>query len=288
MHKEMRMTLLMSAETTFANERDLTLALGPAQSRLTEIEKLHMVSSGINKLTVTFLGDNASTAITALLQGLPESSKSGSKKGPVVPRTPGQQDAYNKLRTHDLCFLPGPAGTGKTQMSVDRAVDLFLRNIVGRIVLTRPALEAGERLGFLPGDAKEKVDPYMQPLYDALSRHFSPEALKRHMDEKRIEIAPIAFMRGRTLQGAAIIIDEAQNLTTMQMKMALTRMGEGSWMAVAGDMDQIDLPSHIQSGLKDAIERLDGVENIAIARLTDADCVRSAMVRKILTAYATS
>lgn len=208
-------------------------------------------------------------------------------KKKIFPRTAGQAAYFNLLRDHEVVFGLGPAGTGKTYMAVAWAVDFLKRRQVERIILSRPAVEAGERLGFLPGDMKEKVDPYLRPLYDALYDMMPSDKVDRMIANGEIEIAPLAFMRGRTLSNAFVIIDEAQNTTPVQMKMVLTRLGEDSRMAITGDLSQIDLPSGQLSGLSDAVNRLDGVKGIGITRLSGEDVVRHPVVARILKAYET-
>ena len=203
----------------------------------------------------------------------------------VEPRTPAQKAYVRNLFRHELVFGLGPAGTGKTYLAVAAAVAMFIEGQVDKIILSRPAVEAGERLGFLPGDMKDKVDPYMQPLYDALNDFFPPKQVQKMIEEKQIEIAPLAFMRGRTLSGAFVVLDEAQNATTMQMKMFLTRLGEGSRMAVTGDTTQIDLPRGVMSGLVEAERILRDVEGIGFTRFTADDVVRHPMVARIIRAY---
>jgi phosphate starvation-inducible protein PhoH and related proteins len=207
------------------------------------------------------------------------------RKKLIEPRTPAQKNYVQSLFSNELVFGIGPAGTGKTYLAVAVAVSMFIDGHVDRIILSRPAVEAGERLGFLPGDMKEKVDPYMQPLYDALNDFLPSKQVARLIEEKQIEIAPLAFMRGRTLSNAYVVLDEAQNATSMQMKMFLTRLGEGSRMAVTGDMTQIDLPKGQASGLVEAQKLLDGVEGIAIARFSAKDVVRHPLVARIIEAY---
>jgi len=208
-------------------------------------------------------------------------------KKKIFPRTAGQAAYFKLLRDHEVVFGLGPAGTGKTYMAVAWAVDFLKRRQVERIILSRPAVEAGERLGFLPGDMKEKVDPYLRPLYDALYDMMPSDKVDRMIANGEIEIAPLAFMRGRTLSNAFVIIDEAQNTTPVQMKMVLTRLGEDSRMAITGDLSQIDLPSGQLSGLSDAVNRLDGVKGIGITRLSGEDVVRHPVVAQILKAYET-
>ena len=207
------------------------------------------------------------------------------RKKSVIPRTAAQAVYVRNLFENELVFGLGPAGTGKTYLAVAVAVSMFVEGHVDRILLSRPAVEAGERLGFLPGDMKEKIDPYMQPLYDALNDFLPGKQLAKLMEEKRIEIAPLAFMRGRTLSNAFVVLDEAQNATSMQMKMFLTRLGEGSRMAITGDMSQVDLPRGVLSGLIEAERILRNVEGIGFTRFTTKDVVRHPMVAKIIEAY---
>ena len=207
------------------------------------------------------------------------------RKKTIEPRTMTQRKYVESLFVNELVFGIGPAGTGKTYLAVAAAVSMFIEGHVDRIILSRPAVEAGERLGFLPGDMKDKVDPYMQPLYDALNDFLPAKQLAKLIEEKRIEIAPLAFMRGRTLANAFIVLDEAQNSTTMQMKMFLTRMGEGSHMAITGDVTQIDLPRGVPSGLVQAVELLRGVEGTGFIQFSAEDVVRHPMVARIIRAY---
>ena len=206
-------------------------------------------------------------------------------KKKIVPRTANQKDYFKTLIAHEVVFGLGPAGTGKTYMAVAMAVDALKKRQVERIVLSRPAVEAGERLGFLPGDMKEKVDPYLRPLYDALYDMMPGDKVDKMLASGEIEIAPLAFMRGRTLSDAFVIIDEAQNTTPVQMKMVLTRLGQESRMVITGDMSQVDLPSGQQSGLADAVSRLRGVKGIGMSELTGEDVVRHPVVARILKAY---
>lgn len=207
------------------------------------------------------------------------------QKRVITPRSPTQRDYVSALLNHDLVFGLGPAGTGKTYIAVAVAVSKLLSGEVDRIILTRPAVEAGERLGFLPGALEEKVDPYMRPMYDALYDMMPGERVVKRRDAGEIEIAPLAYMRGRTLSNAFVILDEAQNTTPMQMKMFLTRMGENSRMVVTGDPSQIDLPLGSRSGLVDALEILSGIEQICRIQFTHADVVRHPMVTRIVQAY---
>ena len=207
------------------------------------------------------------------------------RKRPVRARTTAQDAYVRALRRHALVFGIGPAGTGKTWLAVAHAVSLFERKEVDRIIVSRPAVEAGERLGFLPGDLREKVDPYLRPMYDALFDLMDARIVERALQTNEIEIAPLAFMRGRTLSNAAVILDEAQNTTTMQMKMFLTRLGENSRMIVTGDPSQVDLPPGQMSGLHEAVRLLRDVEGIGHAVFTAEDVIRHELVARIVAAY---
>ncbi len=230
---------------------------------------IDMVKSG----QVASLGDLLGTvAITA--------------KGKVIrPKSLGQKEYVDAIRKNKIVFGIGPAGTGKTYLAVALAVYALKNHDVERIILTRPAVEAGEKLGFLPGDLAEKVDPYLRPIYDALQDTMGGDSYLKAIERGSIEIAPLAYMRGRTLSNSFIILDEAQNTTREQMKMFLTRMGEGSKIVVTGDITQIDLPHHVTSGMKDAVQVLDGVEDIKIIHLDYRDVVRHELVSKIIRAY---
>ena len=207
------------------------------------------------------------------------------KGKPIKAKTVGQQTYMKAIAKNTVTIGVGPAGTGKTYLAVAAAVAAFRERTVNRIILTRPAVEAGERLGFLPGDLQNKVDPYLRPLYDALYDMLGPETFQKYQERGSIEVAPLAYMRGRTLDDSFIILDEAQNTTKEQMKMFLTRLGFGSKIVITGDVTQIDLPDDKTSGLKDAIRVLEGVKDIAICRLTSADVVRHALVQEIINAY---
>ena len=207
------------------------------------------------------------------------------RRGAVGPRSQGQAAYIEALARHEMVFAVGPAGTGKTYLAVAQAVAMLQAGKVDRIVLSRPAVEAGERLGFLPGDMKEKVDPYLRPLYDALHDMMPADQVLRRITSGEIEVAPLAFMRGRTLAHAYAILDEAQNTTPMQMKMFLTRMGEGTRMVITGDLTQVDLPAGTGSGLRDALETVEGVPGIAVARFDKRDVVRHSLVARIVDAY---
>jgi phosphate starvation-inducible PhoH-like protein len=207
------------------------------------------------------------------------------KGKPIKAKTVGQQKYMKAISKNTITIGVGPAGTGKTYLAVAAAVAAFRERTVNRIILTRPAVEAGERLGFLPGDLQNKVDPYLRPLYDALYDMLGAETFQKYQERGSIEVAPLAYMRGRTLDDSFIILDEAQNTTSEQMKMFLTRLGFGSKIVITGDVTQIDLPCDKKSGLKDAVKVLEGVNDIAICQLTSADVVRHALVQDIINAY---
>jgi len=223
-------------------------------------------------------------AIDQARAGAPQAGPAA-RRGAVGAKTPGQARYLEALESHPLVFGLGPAGTGKTFLAVAHGAELLRSGEVERLVVTRPAVEAGERLGFLPGDLTEKVDPYMAPVWEAMTRILGAEPLRRRRDRGEIEVAPIAFMRGRTLAHAFVIVDEAQNTSRLQMKMVLTRLGEGSSMAVTGDPSQVDLIDSSDSGLAHAVSILEGVEGVAITRFTIADIVRHPLVGRIVKAY---
>ena len=229
--------------------------------------------------------DNQLTLPTLEKKGKVRMAQIATRKATIVARTPGQDAYMRAMDRAELVFGIGPAGTGKTYLAVAHAASLLERGDINRIILSRPAVEAGERLGFLPGDMKEKVDPYLRPLYDALYDMMRPEHVERCITSGVIEVAPLAFMRGRTLANAVVILDEAQNTTSMQMKMFLTRLGENSKMIVTGDPTQIDLPPGQKSGLVEATKLLDGIEGVHISRFNDKDVVRHALVGRIVRAY---
>lgn len=204
---------------------------------------------------------------------------------PIKSRSDNQQQLIDAFNRDDMIFAVGPAGTGKTYLSIALAVKALKEKTVKRLILSRPAVEAGEKLGFLPGDMKDKIDPYLQPLYDALEDMIPAVKLQDMMEKHIIQIAPLAFMRGRTLNDAVVILDEAQNTTTAQIKMFLTRMGWNTKMIITGDLTQIDLPAKTKSGLKDALEVLNGVEGISVVNLNDKDIVRHKLVTRIVAAY---
>ncbi|RFP07122.1 phosphate starvation-inducible protein PhoH, partial [Komagataeibacter xylinus] len=207
------------------------------------------------------------------------------RRGPIAPRSVGQGQYMDMLARQEMVFGLGPAGTGKTYLAVAQAVAMLQAGQVDRIVLSRPAVEAGERLGFLPGDLKEKIDPYLRPLYDALHDMMPGDQVIRRMGTGEIEVAPLAFMRGRTLAHCFVILDEAQNTTPAQMKMFLTRMGEGTRMVITGDLSQVDLPRGVTSGLREAVETLDGLPGIGMMRFESRDVVRHPLVARIVEAY---
>jgi phosphate starvation-inducible protein PhoH and related proteins len=223
-------------------------------------------------------GENGAAAVPA-----PVTSMANNRS--VRPRTDGQARYVEAMKNNDVVLAIGPAGTGKTYLAVGMAVNMLRQGAVKRIVLVRPAVEAGEKLGFLPGDVVAKINPYLRPLFDGLNDMMEPEQVKRYMDSDIIEVAPLAFMRGRTLNNSVIILDEGQNTTIPQMKMFLTRMGNGSKIIVTGDITQIDLPANLRSGLIDAVHRLDNLQGIAIIYLTEHDIVRHPLVQRIVKAY---
>jgi phosphate starvation-inducible PhoH-like protein len=229
--------------------------------------------------------DNQLTLPTLEKKGRVRMAQIATRKATIVARTPAQDAYMRAMERAELVFGIGPAGTGKTYLAVAHAATLLERGDINRSILSRPAVEAGERLGFLPGDMKEKVDPYLRPLYDALYDMMRPEHVERCITSGVIEVAPLAFMRGRTLANAAVILDEAQNTTSMQMKMFLTRLGENSKMIVTGDPSQIDLPRGEKSGLVEAVNLLEGIEGVHISRFNDKDVVRHALVGRIVRAY---
>ncbi len=207
------------------------------------------------------------------------------RKRHISPRSPVQADYLRTIDAAELVFGEGPAGTGKTYLAVAKAVERLINGSVDRIILSRPAVEAGEQLGFLPGDMRDKVDPYLRPLYDALHDMMPASQVVMRLEKGEIEVAPLAFMRGRTLANAFVILDEAQNTTAVQMKMFLTRLGENSSMVITGDLSQVDLPHGVRSGLRDAMETLAGVKGVAFVKFSDADVVRHPLVGSIVRAY---
>jgi phosphate starvation-inducible protein PhoH and related proteins len=229
--------------------------------------------------------DSQLTLPTLEKKGKVRMAQIATRKATIVARTPAQDAYMRAMERSELVFGIGPAGTGKTYLAVAHAATQLERGDINRIILSRPAVEAGERLGFLPGDMKEKVDPYLRPLYDALYDMMRPEHVERCITSGVIEVAPLAFMRGRTLANAVVILDEAQNTTSMQMKMFLTRLGENSKMIVTGDPSQVDLPRGEKSGLIEAVTLLEGIEGVHVSRFNDKDVVRHALVGRIVRAY---
>jgi phosphate starvation-inducible protein PhoH and related proteins len=241
----------------------------------------YTVAPGDVRLAAQLLAQNGDVKLRDYLM---KSAVRGGKKV-VVPRSLNQREYLEKIEKHDMVFGIGPAGTGKTYLAMAQAVAMLLNKSVARIVLARPAVEAGEKLGFLPGDLQEKVDPYLRPLYDALYDLLDYEKVARFFERQAIEVAPIAFMRGRTLNDAFVIIDEAQNTTTEQMKMVLTRIGFGSKVVITGDITQIDLPQGRTSGLVEAISVLGHVQGIAFCYFDEKDVVRHRLVQAVIKAY---
>lgn len=265
------------------------IALLALYSRL-EDRQLNEITTGDIDAELRFLNTGS---VQKSMNGTTKSNESSSPKGPVIktrnktiiPRSPNQARYLDMIQKHDMVFGLGPAGTGKTYLAVAAAVDMYLQGKVERLIFARPAVEAGENLGFLPGDMKEKVDPYLRPIYDALQDMLPADLLAKKMETGEVEIAPLAFMRGRTLARSFVILDEAQNSTTMQMKMFLTRMGEASHMVITGDVTQSDLPRNVKSGLNDAIDILRNIPEIGFLTFDSEDVIRHALVKKIIMAY---
>ena len=264
------------------DEESAELARLTIQALLVLVERGMLVNTSDVVTALTMAQDGSIDKFVALYEE--EIIKDNSGK-PIRVKTLGQKVYVDSIKSHDVVFGIGPAGTGKTFLAVTLAVTALKRGQVKRIVLTRPAVEAGESLGFLPGDLKEKVDPYLRPVYDALYQILGKEQTTRLMEREIIEIAPLAYMRGRTLEDAFVILDEAQNTTIMQMKMFLTRLGFNSKMIVNGDMSQIDLPRRVKSGLIDAMEKLKGIKAIDFVHFTASDVVRHPVVADIINAY---
>lgn len=264
------------------DEESVELARLTIQALLVLVERGMLVNTSDVVTALTMAQDGSIDKFVGLYEE--EIIKDNSGK-PIRVKTLGQKVYVDSIKSHDVVFGIGPAGTGKTFLAVTLAVTALKRGQVKRIVLTRPAVEAGESLGFLPGDLKEKVDPYLRPVYDALYQILGKEQTTRLMEREIIEIAPLAYMRGRTLEDAFVILDEAQNTTIMQMKMFLTRLGFNSKMIVNGDMSQIDLPRRVKSGLIDAMEKLKGIKAIDFVHFTASDVVRHPVVADIINAY---
>ena len=266
---------------------NVVILTGPATSCANARSVLERLYSRIAKGETIGPGDIDGLIRHARAEGTASEGQAqvATRRRVVKARTPTQSTYIRAIDKHDLVFGLGPAGTGKTYLAVAFAAQCIERGLVERIILSRPAVEAGERLGFLPGDMRDKVDPYLRPLYDALYDVLPPEKVERDIETGVIEVAPLAFMRGRTLANAFVILDEAQNTTSMQMKMFLTRIGEGSKMVVTGDPSQIDLPPGTKSGLVEAVDLLGDVDDISIVRFLAGDIVRRDLVAKIVDAY---
>lgn len=270
--------------------RDRTLQIDGEPSLVDQAERVFAQLRQTLQRQQTLTAENVRTLL-ALAQkgesapGVPAPVTSMANNRSVRPRTDGQARYVDAMRNNDVVFAIGPAGTGKTYLAVGMAVNMLRQGAVKRIVLVRPAVEAGEKLGFLPGDLVAKINPYLRPLFDGLNDMMEPDQIQRYMSSDIIEVAPLAFMRGRTLNHSVIILDEGQNTTVAQMKMFLTRMGNGSKIIVTGDITQIDLPANMRSGLIDAIHRLENVEGIGIIYLTEHDIVRHPLVQRIVKAY---
>ncbi len=312
---------MSSVNLVFANNSLLPMLFGDNDAHLAKIEKKFNVSASSRGNVLALAGEKSSVdssravieslyadlekggevstaqvdAAIRMAQQMPTEEKTlfavndsnviKTLKKTVKPYTPVQGQYMQLLAEKDLVFALGPAGTGKTYIAVAMAVAAFMSQRVEKIILSRPAVEAGEKLGFLPGDLKEKIDPYLRPLYDSLYDMMPGERLVRHMENGEIEVAPLAFMRGRTFSNAFVILDEAQNTTPTQMKMFLTRMGENSRMVVTGDLSQTDLPKDVKSGLGDAVRKVEGIEGIGVVRFTDTDVVRHPLAARIIQAY---
>ena len=261
----------------------------PAQKALTGLLQLAARGEEIHEQNVRYIFKLVREGREQKIEELAGDVVCITAKGkPIKAKTIGQRAYLDAIEQNTITLGIGPAGTGKTYLAVAEAVAAFRAERVNRIILTRPAVEAGERLGFLPGDLQSKVDPYLRPLYDALFEMLGAETYQKYLERGNIEVAPLAYMRGRTLDDSFIILDEAQNTSREQMKMFLTRIGFGSHVVITGDVTQIDLPPDKTSGLKEAMRVLDGIEDIAICRLTGADVVRHALVQKIIEAYEAS
>ena len=312
-----------TAETltiNFADNKFLAQLFGSHNFNLAYIEKELSVSLNTKGNSVTILGEKEPTSkatevlkilykqvkegrdigvaeLESTIRGVDISSKDGNsflrqsdqpirtKKKEVFPQSANQAKLIKAIQSTDLCFALGPAGTGKTYLAAAKAIESLSTGAVDRIILSRPALEAGEQIGFLPGDMKEKVDPYLRPIYDALEDMIPRSQLEKKIESGQIEIAPLAFMRGRTLNDAFVILDEAQNTTVTQMKMFLTRLGHHSKMVITGDLSQIDLRSNIPSGLEDAMRRLQGIKGISFVKFNEIDVFRHPLVAKVVKAY---
>ncbi len=277
--------LMISGEREAVNKARIAL-----QSLYTRLEdrELHEVTAGDIDAELRFLSTGGKSRTMKHKTTDDQPTPKGvikTRNKTIIPRSPNQARYLDMIREKDMVFGLGPAGTGKTYLAVAAAVDMYLQGKIERMVFCRPAVEAGENLGFLPGDMKEKVDPYLRPIYDALQDMLPSDLLAKKMETGEIEIAPLAFMRGRTLARAFVILDEAQNSTTMQMKMFLTRMGEASHMVITGDITQSDLPRNVPSGLNDAIALLQDIPEIGFLTFEHEDVIRHPLVKKIIQAY---
>jgi phosphate starvation-inducible PhoH-like protein len=305
----------VSVQLDFDDNRLLPLLFGAHDKHLAQIEQKLAVSltSRGNQLIISGPADAAELAKRAMIrlyqrvkaghsvdpaevdaalrmadagdQGPADEPMIKTRKKRISPRSPAQRAYIEAMQRNELVMGLGPAGTGKTYLAVCFAVEMLITGRVDKLILSRPAVEAGERLGFLPGDMREKVDPYLRPLYDALYDTLPADQVMKKLETGEIEIAPLAFMRGRTLSNAFVILDEAQNTTPIQMKMFLTRLGENSRMVVTGDLSQVDLPHGVRSGLRDAVETLDGIESVRFIRFSERDVVRHPLVARIVGAY---
>jgi phosphate starvation-inducible PhoH-like protein len=264
------------------DEESVDLGVKTLEGLLTLAAKGEMIDEQRVRYLITLVREGNADQMSQMAKGVVCITAKGK---PIKAKTVGQQTYMKSIQKNTVTIGVGPAGTGKTYLAVAAAVAAFRERTVNRIILTRPAVEAGERLGFLPGDLQNKVDPYLRPLYDALYDMLGPETFQKYQERGSIEVAPLAYMRGRTLDDSFIILDEAQNTTKEQMKMFLTRLGFGSKIVITGDVTQIDLPDDKVSGLKDAIRVLEGINDISICRLTSADVVRHALVQEIINAY---
>jgi phosphate starvation-inducible PhoH-like protein len=289
-HRDQHLREIRTALNVKLAARGDTIVVSGADEQVALAERVFQQLRGLVARQGSLSAEDVRTVLEVVSTGgdrletpAPPSGEVGSRF--VRPRTDGQARYLRALRDHDLTLCIGPAGTGKSYLAVGMAVGMLRQGAVKKIVLVRPAVEAGERLGYLPGDIFAKVNPYLRPLFDALNELMEYEQVKRYMENDIIEIVPLAYMRGRTLSNAFIILDEGQNTTIPQMKMFLTRMGQGSKIAVNGDVTQIDLPPHTRSGLVDALARLKNVDRIALVYLDEHDIVRNPLVQQILKAY---
>ena len=284
LEKEFRVTAVCrGSELRFTGEdKDVTAAVHAIDGMVTLMQNHTPLEEQTVRYCISLAHDGAEKRVKELTEDFVTVTVKGR---PIRPKTLGQKEYLNAIRTNAITFGVGPAGTGKTYLAVAMAVKAFKAKEVSRIVLTRPAVEAGEKLGFLPGDLQQKVDPYLRPLYDGLFDMLGAETYERLVEKQIIEVAPLAYMRGRTLDDSFIILDEAQNTTPEQMKMFLTRMGVGSKVVVTGDVTQIDLPERTRSGLVDALHVLKNVNGIAQCYFTEKDVVRHRLVQELIKAY---